>query len=416
MIKQSIIYLTASLASKAVPFLLLPILTVYLTPSEFGYIALFQVLFTVSQALYGGINVNISRTYFTFTENRYRTYLSAVLFVMLVQSLLILVIYPISYFSFPPIAFLQLESVIWFPVVCALGMSYQIYLTELRTKSKATQFAYLEFGLAGIGLGLSLYLIMQVELGWLGRLIGILLPLAIFGSGALIKLIKSAHYEAKFFWHDVKDTFTVSFPLVPHVIAATALSSMDRIFIEQMLGIEKVGIYTVGYQFGMVVMLFTDAFLKAWQPWFFKTLHSDNPTAKSAVVRYTYYYLIVLSVGAFCYGLIASWLVPFVIGEQFHSATSVILPVCLGYVAFGAYQIFFPYLVHAKKTIYLVAITPVAALVNGLLNYWAIPIYGIEGAAYATIGAYIISAILVFVISTKLVQMPWNYWTLKILK
>ena len=85
----------------------------------------------------------------------------------------------------------------------------------------------------------------------------------------------------------------------------------------------------------------------------------------------------------------------------------VIIPVCVGYIAFGLYQIFFPYLVHAKKTKYLIFITPLAAVFNVIFNNALIPIYGLVGAAYATIIAYLVSFALVFYFSNKFYPMPW---------
>ena len=69
--KNSLIYLLSGVAGKAVPFLLLPVLTRYLTPSEFGLVAIFQLGIQLSQAVSGlSLNVNIPRYFFRVTKKR----------------------------------------------------------------------------------------------------------------------------------------------------------------------------------------------------------------------------------------------------------------------------------------------------------------------------------------------------------
>lgn len=59
LIKSSLIYLVSSVINKGLPFILLPILTKYLTPEEYGIIAMFQLSITVFYALVGEDGVSI---------------------------------------------------------------------------------------------------------------------------------------------------------------------------------------------------------------------------------------------------------------------------------------------------------------------------------------------------------------------
>lgn len=52
-LRNSTIYLASNIINALVPFLLLPILTRYLTPDEYGQIAMFQTLITALAALTG---------------------------------------------------------------------------------------------------------------------------------------------------------------------------------------------------------------------------------------------------------------------------------------------------------------------------------------------------------------------------
>ena len=70
MLRSSIIYLLSTLLNRAVPLLLLPVLTRYLTPAEYGTIAILQVFLSFFLSLFGGLNVNISRNYFSMGKYR----------------------------------------------------------------------------------------------------------------------------------------------------------------------------------------------------------------------------------------------------------------------------------------------------------------------------------------------------------
>ena len=65
-IKNSIIYLGTSIINKAIPFLLLPIMTRYLTPADYGILAIFLVLNNFLSAFVGmNIHSNISINYYS---------------------------------------------------------------------------------------------------------------------------------------------------------------------------------------------------------------------------------------------------------------------------------------------------------------------------------------------------------------
>ena len=56
MIRNAVVYLGASVINKAAPFLLLPVITSYLEPSEFGVLSLFLI---VNGLFFAAIGMNI---------------------------------------------------------------------------------------------------------------------------------------------------------------------------------------------------------------------------------------------------------------------------------------------------------------------------------------------------------------------
>ena len=83
-IKNSFIYLSASVISKGAPFLLLPFLTSYLEPAEFGILAIFLVM----NALYGAfigmaMHANVTKNFFHRTKPELAIITGNVFFILL---------------------------------------------------------------------------------------------------------------------------------------------------------------------------------------------------------------------------------------------------------------------------------------------------------------------------------------------
>ena len=75
--------------------------------------------------------------------------------------------------------------------------------------------------------------------------------------------------------------------------------------------------------------------------------------------------------------------------------------ICDAFVLF-LYNTIVPSEYYSKKTIYIMLGTSVAAVLNVVLNYIFIQVFGFVAAAYTTLAAYIVYLILHLVISRKL--------------
>ena len=75
--------------------------------------------------------------------------------------------------------------------------------------------------------------------------------------------------------------------------------------------------------------------------------------------------------------------------------------ICDAFVLF-LYNTIVPSEYYSKKTIYIMLGTSVAAVLNVVLNYFFIQVFGFVAAAYTTLAAYIVFLILLLVISSML--------------
>jgi len=104
--KNTFIYTGSNVINKAIPFFLLPIVTRYLTPTDYGIVATFNVLLAVmvvfvGLSMHGAINVN----YFKLTKEELREYIGNVFIILFTNFILIFIIVFFLKTCFMPIYF-----------------------------------------------------------------------------------------------------------------------------------------------------------------------------------------------------------------------------------------------------------------------------------------------------------------------
>jgi O-antigen/teichoic acid export membrane protein len=280
--------------------------------------------------------------------------------------------------------------------------------TILRNEERATIFGIFEISNMIIKMGLTVLFLLVFSLSWYSQIVATLISSMLFSLIGIFYMRNRNYITMKFDIVKIKSILHISLPLIPHVLGGVVIAMSDRLFIEKMVSLKAVGIYSVGYVFGMVVMLFTDAFIKAWSPWFYKSLMNPTDSKKEKIVKYTYIYIISVFILAIVLSIIGKFLLPYVVDKKFLGANKFILWISIGYAIQGVYKIFFPYLVHIGRTSFLTFSTVIAAILNLLFNYIFIKEFGAIGAAYATIIAFLISAFLVFWYQQKYFYMPWR--------
>jgi len=407
-VKNSLIYLTASILNKSIPLLLLPIFTKYLSPSEFGLLSIFQLLLTFYSALVGmAIHTNISKNFFKYDRASMAKLIGNIIFILCFAALSVsvvtlFIIYSGNTFFSMPVYWIQIM-----PMLSLLLMINTLNLTVLRNEGNAKLFGIFEISNTLVNTITAIAMLLIYNMGWESQVIGITFSYLVFFAISLSHMYRRKYLLFKFDLNEIKSILKLSLPLIPHVMGGTIIALSDRIFIEQMVGLSEVGIYSVGYMFGMIVMLFTDAFVKAWTPWFFKSIVEPTEAMKKKIVRYSYYYIFFIFILAVVISQIAENILPFFVNEKYYSAKKFIIWISLGYAIQGIYKIFLPYLIHLNKTSFLATSTVLAAIVNLVLNYFLIREYGSMGAAYATIIAFAFSATLLFWYQNRGYPMPW---------
>ncbi len=407
-VKNSSIYLGSSMMNKMIPFLLLPIMTSYLSPEEYGTLSIYVILISFYGAFIGmAMQTNISKNFFKVSKEDLSLIIGNILIILsLTFTIVLLFTYGITLF-FDNVFSIPTSWLLVIPFISVMMMINEINTTILRNEQRAYMFGIFEISNTFIKMSLTIMFLVVFSFSWYSQVLGTLMGSIVFFMVGIFYMRQRDYISMRLNKEKIKSILSVSLPLIPHVIGGVVIAMSDRFFIEEMVGIEAVGIYSVGYMFGMVVLLFTDAFIKAWSPWFYKSIVNPTAEKKIKIVKYSYMYIVSIFILAIIISSVGEWVLPYVVDEKFYNAKEYILWIALGYAVHGVYKIFFPYLVHINKTTFLAFSTLLAAVINIVLNYFLIQYYGAIGAAYATIISFLVSAVLVFWYQKNYLDMPW---------
>jgi O-antigen/teichoic acid export membrane protein len=402
------IYLGTSIINKAIPFLLLPILTKYLSTEEYGILAIYQVVISFADTIIGmRTKSNISRNFFKYDKEYVGQVVFNMVFILWVSSTFFLVIIGI-YIGLDGQLFDLPERWLYaLPLIAFMNMINGFNLAILRNRKRALEYGGFEITRTIIDLSISILLIVIYSSGWEGRAYGILIGTSLVGLLSFYRIWQSGYLVTKVNFKISKEILLVSMPLIIHGLGTTVITLSDRIFINEMVSTSAVGIYTVGYQFGMIMFLVVTAFNLTWSPWMYELLAEEKKESKITIVKATY----LVSGGFIILALIITgisyYLLPFMTAEEYHSGFIYVIWIALGYAFNGMYSLVQPYGIHIGKTSFLGITTSIAAIINIIANYILIGQNGPIGAAQATLISYIIMFISVWWYSNRLHPMPW---------
>src|SRR5579859_530626 len=196
-------------------------------------------------------------------------------------------------------------------------------------------------------------------------------------------------------------------PLVFTVISSWVLQVSDRYLLGVFHNFGETAQYSIAYTLGtgMNTVLIAP-FTLAWPTAMFTIAkRGDAPYVFQGVFRWFGLLALFVVFGiSFLGTLLLDWLYP----AAYHSAAPVIPVVALSLAFYGIYFILMVGANVKRKTWFSSIFVTIAAIVNFILNLILIPPYGMMGSAVATFIAYILLAVLAYIINERIYPIPFQ--------
>lgn len=220
------------------------------------------------------------------------------------------------------------------------------------------------------------------------RILSIVIVEVVFAGVIMVyQFVKGRIFFDKANW---KYALGFNIPLIPHYLSGIILNQGDRIMIENMEGQSEVGIYSVAYSVGMLVQLFTNAINNSLTPWMYDKLNRKEYNNIRKVVN-----CILLFLGGII--IMLCFFVPELIrifaAEEYYDAIYVVPPVASSVYFIFLYNIFAIPQMYYERQKFMPVASIIAAVLNILLNFAFIPVFGYYAAGYTTVVSYIIYSI-----------------------
>lgn len=199
--------------------------------------------------------------------------------------------------------------------------------------------------------------------------------------------------EKKFDGVYAKCLVLASLPLLFQNIAATIYIRIDQIMVGKMLGTAEVGIYSIAVTISELIYFIPGAITNAFYPKI-TDAKKNGGDFKSVIVRIGQINVAVCVAFALFCSFVIPFLLPIVYGEAYSRAGTVIQIHSWAGVFVGIGSATGMIFIFDGKQKRLLVSSVLATCLNIILNYLFIPLWGINGAASATLISYVFSVYL----------------------
>jgi O-antigen/teichoic acid export membrane protein len=407
--KTTFIFTSSNIITYAIPFILLPILTRFLTAEDYGIVSMFGIITSILSAIVGvNGHSGIAKFFHEKSKEQLSIYISSTLILLVVSSFIVSIIFIFSGQYIAQLSSLP-QKLLWTALVISISQYFiRVSLVLLQVEKKALKYGLFNLSMTTINIILSILFIVGFKLKYEGKVFAQVFTSVFFAIISVSIMINKKWLVSKINSYDLYDAFTLGFPLIFHILGSVIITLIDRFFITNFVGLDQTGIYTVGYQIGTIINLLASSFNLAFQPWLYEKLNLNKFETKVLIVKIIYIYMIIIIFLAFALTVFSSFFLSYFVGQEFRNSYLYVGWIAFGYAFHGMYFMVSSFIFYTKKTKYLGIVMMFLAILNIILNVIMVPIFGALGAAYATTIVYFLQFIFVWLISHKIYSMPWN--------
>ncbi len=415
LVRLSFVYVVCDGINKAIPFLLLPFITYYLTPDDYGIVTNFNVYVQIlSVFVYLCTAGALPVMFHKLDKSEVKSYVSNMVFLNSVATLICLAI--------------NLVIFNWVDEGLNINLQFQLYAVALvwftgitninmilwRCEEKAAAFGAYQISQSALNAATTVIFVIVLLFGWQGRIYSMMCAAVVFGIVSLFILRHWGYLEMRLNKKFIIQTAFFALPIIPHALSFWFRGGVDKILLSKMCSLSANGLYSVALTWGAAVTMFLTAFNNAYAPFLYKKLAAfDKDKVGTYAQQKQLIRLIKICLWATAVFVTVSYFVSAILIKLLYPAEYLgsldFLPwVMLGQLFQGGYLMFVCFTHYTFKTKPLGIITFSWSLIACGLAWVGIRLMGPVGVSMAS--AFVSFAIFVSVaiLAMKVYPLPWR--------
>ena len=405
LIRHTGFYLLARGIPAVIAFLSLVLYTRLLTPEQYGlYAMVFSAMNIVNAIFFQWLNLSFGRFYMMFDDHGaslFSVTLRAFYWLLGITAVGTVVVVSVRQFAVP-------NLYVW----AALTLAWAQAWFDLNLKIANVRLSPLHYGMLSIsknvlslGMGLGLFYFVGFDGLFAGIATGTVITTAVLSRrnwGETLRFPK-ADYAL------LRRLLGYGLPIASSAVLILVVDVSDRFFIAWYLGAESVGLYSATYDLvqqgiGMPAIIIGLAAL----PLIVHALEKEGVVAAQQRLKEKAALLLLVTIPIIVsFSMLAHNIAQVVLGEKFRAVSKDLMPIISLGIFLGCMKMYYYDLSFqlGRKTLGLIW-AGVAALVNVGLNILWVPVFGIMGAAYATLCAFAMAVFLSRLMGRRLFPLP----------
>ncbi len=408
LLKNSGIYALASLASPTASLILAPFLAHHLSPDDYGLLA---ILNTAIALIAGLLQLGLGATFFRMYRYEYETSRDR----LSLLSTLTLLILGFSMLAVGALLFAVpwLEgrhsaqgAAIAIALLAAVLQNLALPgLAWLRVEARVTPFIVLSIISLLVSLLMTVACVKMLHMGLEGALWGTCAGYSVVALATLPALLY--HTGVRLRLDMVRHLLICGAPGVAALVATWMLQLSDRALLGALGSLPAAANYAIASSFGgALATLILAPFALAW-PAILATLARKNDAPHMFRITFRWFAFLLLF-AAYSFSLAGGGIIMLCFPTTYQGAVALIPIIAVAFVFYGLHLFFSLGMALRGRTRLLFPLTLGAGVVNIGLNLYLIPRYGAMGAAWSTLLAYTLLALLTLFINQRLYPVQFD--------
>lgn len=379
---NTIFYSIGEVLPKIISFLLLPVLTRYLSPSDYGITAYTNTI-NVFLTIIGSLCLNSYVLRYYFIHNDEESHKSVIGTAFITIGVFNLFIIGLAYLFLPSIIERYNIQVLWDPyfklaIFTNLLTSFcTIPLALYRIKQKANKYVLLNVSRTVLNLSLTVLFVVFLKKGVVGFFYANLLAIIPFVPIYFVIIGKQANFHFSFTY--LKEGLKFAMPLVPGALAYAIINMSDRIILERNVDMELIGLYNVAVTMSLALNIVIQSGYHAFEPEIFSHYGKEGYYRYVKKIQKVFYSAIFVM--GLCIALFSQEAFHYFTSEHFHRGFIYTPILILTAMISGQNIIYSCVLQGDRKSKTVGAITLVGSFCSITLNLLLIPYLGVWAAA-----------------------------------